>query len=62
MSHALAGDVSLNLCLVDSIDTEPNECPSDRQSPKRVSPQRAWIKADGKSREEITSDVPEIYR
>lgn len=29
MSQALAGDVSLNLRLVDPIDTDPNKCPSD---------------------------------
>lgn len=38
MSDALAGDVSLDLSLVDPIDTDPNECPSDGYSPKRVSP------------------------
>lgn len=46
MSDALAGDVSLNLSLVDSIDTGPNESPSNCYGPKSVSPQRVCVKAD----------------
>lgn len=45
MSDALAGDVSLNLGLVDAIDTDPNECPSDGYGPKSVSSQRVCVKA-----------------
>lgn len=45
MSDALAGDVSLNLGLVDPIDTGPEECPSDGYGPKSVSPQRVDVKA-----------------
>ncbi len=45
MSDALAGDVSLNLCLVDPVDTDPNKCPSYGYGPKSVSPQRVCVKA-----------------
>lgn len=45
LSDALAGDVSLNLGLVDPIDTGPEECPSDGYGPKSVSPQRVHVKA-----------------
>lgn len=45
MSEALAGDVSLNLGLVDPIDTDPDECPSDGYGPESVSPQRVCVKA-----------------
>lgn len=38
MSQALAGEVSLNLGLVDPVDTDPNKCPSDSYGPKSVSP------------------------
>lgn len=38
VGHALAGDVSLNLGLVDPIDTDPDKCPSDSQGPEGVSP------------------------
>lgn len=46
MSDALAGDVSLNLSLVHSVDTGPNESPSNGYGPKSVSPQRVCVKAD----------------
>lgn len=45
MSDALAGDVSLNLGLVDSIDTGPDERPSNAYGPKSVSSQRICVKA-----------------
>lgn len=45
MSDALAGDVSLNLGLVDPIDTDPDKCPSDGYGPKSVSSQRVCVKA-----------------
>lgn len=45
MSDGLAGDVSLNLGLVDPIDTAPDKCPADAYSPKSVSPQRVHVKA-----------------
>lgn len=45
MSDALAGDVSLNLGLVDPIDTDPDKCPSNGYGPKSVSPQRVCVKA-----------------
>lgn len=48
VSDGLAGDVSLNLGLVDAVDTYPNKCSSNSQSPKRVSPQRVCIEADDK--------------
>lgn len=45
MSDALAGDISLNLGLVDSIDTGPDKRPPKGYGPKSVSPQRVCIKA-----------------
>lgn len=51
MYDALAGDVSLNLGLVDPIDTGPNKCPSNAYSPKCVSPQRVCVKASETEKE-----------
>jgi len=51
MSDALAGDVSLNLGLVDPVDTDPDECPPNGYGPKCVSPQRVCIKAIVKQRQ-----------
>lgn len=45
MCDALAGDVSLNLGLVDPIDTDPHKGPSNGYGPKSVSPQRVCVKA-----------------
>lgn len=45
MSDGLAGDVSLDLSLVDPIDTAPDECPANAYSPKSVSPQGVHVKA-----------------
>lgn len=45
MGDGLAGDISLNLSLVDPIDTAPDECPADAYSPKSVSPQWVHVKA-----------------
>lgn len=45
MSDALAGDVSLDLGLVDPIDTDPDKSPSNWYGPKCVSPQWIYIKA-----------------
>lgn len=45
MNDALAGDVSLNLGLVDPIDTDPDKSPSDWYGPKCVSPQWVCVKA-----------------
>lgn len=45
MSEGLAGDVSLNLGLVDPIDTDPDKCPPNGYGPKSVSPQRVYVKA-----------------
>lgn len=38
VGHAPAGDVSLNLGLVDPVDADPDKCPSDCQGPEGVSP------------------------
>lgn len=46
VSDALAGDVSLNLGLVDSIDTDPNKSPSNGYGPKSVFPQGVCVKTD----------------
>lgn len=46
MSDALAGDVSLDLSLVDSIDADPHKSPTNGYSPKSVSPRRFGVKAD----------------
>lgn len=40
------GDVSLDLGLVDPVDTDPDERPTDGHGPERVSFQRVWVKAD----------------
>jgi len=45
MCEALAGDVSLDLGLVDPIDADPHKCPSKGYGPESVSPQRACVKA-----------------
>lgn len=45
MSEAFTGDVSLNLGLVDPIDTDPHKCPADGYGPKSVSFQRVCVKA-----------------
>lgn len=47
LSDALAGDVPLNLGLVDPVDAGPDEGPADTYGPERVSPQRVWVKANG---------------
>lgn len=47
VSDALAGDVPLNLGLVDPIDAGPDEGPTDAYGPESVSPQRVWVKANG---------------
>ena len=44
MCNVLAGDVSLNLSLIDPIDTDPNKCPANSYGPKSVSPQRVCVK------------------
>lgn len=46
LSHALAGDVSLNLGLVSSVYIGPKKCSSNGNSPKSVPPQRVCVKAD----------------
>lgn len=51
MSDALAGDVSLNLGLVDPIDTDPDERPANGYGPKSVSPQRVCVKASETKKE-----------
>lgn len=51
MSEALAGDVSLNLGLVDAIDTDPDKCPSNGYGPKSVSPQGVCVKASETEKE-----------
>lgn len=45
VGDALAGDVPLNLGLVDPIDTGPDEGPTNAYGPESVSPQRVWVKA-----------------
>lgn len=47
VSDALAGDVPLNLGLVDAVDAGPDEGPADAYGPESVSPQRVWVKASG---------------
>ncbi len=48
MRDALAGDVSLNLGLVNPIDIEPTKGPSKGHGPKSVSPQGVQVKAGEK--------------
>lgn len=55
LSDALAGDVPLNLGLVDPIDAGPDEGPADAYGPESVSPQRVWVKANGTIRN--TTDI-----
>lgn len=58
MSDALAGDVSLNLRLVDSIDTAPDECPSNAYGPKSVPSQRVCVKACvGEKEDKVSSPM-----
>lgn len=45
VGDALAGDVPLNLGLVDPVDTGPDEGPTNAYGPESVSPQRVWVKA-----------------
>lgn len=45
MSDALAGDVSLDLGLVDPINTDPDKSPSNWYGKKCVSPQWVCVKA-----------------
>lgn len=45
LSDAFAGDVPLNLGLVDPIDTGPHKCPTDNKCPESVSPQGVDVKA-----------------
>lgn len=47
MNYVLAGNVSLNLGLVDPIDAGPDKCSSNAYGPKSVSPQRVCVKASG---------------
>lgn len=47
VSDALAGDVSLNLGLVDPVDAGPHKRPPNGYGPKSVSPQRVRVKAGG---------------
>lgn len=44
VSDALAGDVSLNLGLVDPIDADPHKDPPNGYRPKGVSPQGVHVK------------------
>lgn len=43
LSNALAGDVSLNLCLVNPIDAGPDKRSTNGYSPEGVSSQRVHI-------------------
>ena len=45
MSDALAADEPLNHGLVRPIDSNPIKCCSEGDGPKRVSPQRVYVKA-----------------
>lgn len=60
MSDALAGDVSLNLGLVDPIDTGPDKCPSNADGPKCVSPHRARVKASVRGKSELASTMERV--